>query len=179
MNDLAQDADVLLLIADYVAVDSSGKVNALGAGFTMTGRDGNGMIPPQTVAVLINLPQKYAGEQFAVLLELMQEETGQPVLAVGPSGQPEPLRIQQLAAGARPMVAGVAVTEDVPVRVQIVLGFPGGIQVPALGHYRWHMEINGHREQAWTAGFYVLGPPPGPVFGGPTGPSDIPLIPNP
>lgn len=178
MSQLAEDARVTLLIADYVGVDASNKVNALGAGFTMTGVNPTGLTPPMHLVVLIDIPSKYAGQDFALLLELRDDKAGKAVQVTGPNGTLEALRIQQVARGDRPQVQGAHVPDSVPVRVQVAMAFPGGLPLAANNSYTWRVELDGQHRKGWDVTFHVLGPPPPPVFGGQaTSPTDINLPP--
>lgn len=171
-----QGTRAVVLLADYIAVDAAGKVNAIGTGFTVTGSNA-GVSPAQYVAALIDLPASSAGDQIPVSLELRDETTDQLVTVPdAATHRPTALRIQQLAVVQRLQLPGVHLPADLPCRVQVVLAFPGGLPL-APGHkYAWKLEVDGTRFKGWSAHFYVAAPPPGPVIGGPAGPSSIPNI---
>lgn len=174
-----QDAHVVVFLADYVGIDTSSKINALGAGFTLSGWQ-NGVAAPQHVAVMVDVPGKYVGQEFALTLELRDETADRAVQVPGQSGQLEALRMQQVARVEPPVAApGIYLPQAMFSRTQVVLGFPTGISLAPSNFYAWRVEIDGQTRKDWRAPFYVPGPPPGPVFGGPTGPSDIPGMPPP
>jgi hypothetical protein len=172
-------ARVTVLLADYVAVDASGKLTAVGAAFTIAPLQENGSTTPMHVAVLVDVPGDAAGQEFSLGMSLVDDESGQPVVVPGPSGQLEPLRIAQLMRAQTPTVPGMAVPARVPCRVQMVLGFPQGLPLDAGRTYRWAVEIDGSARPEWSTVFHVPAPAPGPVFGGPIGPAGIPSFPPP
>jgi hypothetical protein len=173
---LAQDAQVSVLLADYIGLDAAGKINALGAGFTVTGV-ANGLTPPQHVAALIDVPSSYAGQDFALSVQLRDETVGRLVQVPGQSGLLEALRMQQVARAERPNAGpGVHLPQTMFARVQVALAFPMGLPLVVGNYYAWQVEIDGQSQPHWQARFYVAGPPPGPVFGGPSGPASIPPL---
>jgi len=171
-----EEAHAFLLLADYIGVDASGKLNALGAGFAMSGIQPNGLTAPMYLAVVIEIPSKYAGQEFSACLELRDEETGSAVQITGPSGQLEALRIQQVAKVERLGPPGVYVPERMFSRVQLNVGFQTGLPLAPGRFYQWRLEIDGQHQKNWYVSFYVIGPPPGPVFGGQSGPTDLPSL---
>ncbi len=174
---LLDDARVTLLLADYVAVDASGKLTAVGAAFTLTGLGPDGHTPPMHVAVLVDVPAHLVGQDFAMSVELRDDGSGAPVLVAGQDGEPEPLRVAQVMRAQPPAVPGLQVPASAPGRVQVVLGFPGGLPLE-IGHsYRWSVELDGATRPEWSVVFHVPSPAPGPVFGGPSGPTSIPNFP--
>jgi hypothetical protein len=48
-------------------------------------------------------------------------------LPAGPMGQPDALRVTQLATLQRPAMPGVHLPDTVPCRTQMTLGSPGGL----------------------------------------------------
>jgi hypothetical protein len=170
------EAHAFLLLADYIGVDAAGKLNALGAGFAVSGIQPNGLTAPMYLAAVIEIPSKFAGQELSASLELRDEETGSAVQLTGPSGQLEALRIQQVVKVERPALPGVYIPERMFCRVQLNVGFQTGLPL-APGHfYEWRLEIDGQHRKGWHVSFFVLGPPPGPVFGGKTGPADLPSL---
>jgi hypothetical protein len=183
MGDLFDHARVVVLLADYIGIDAGGKVNAIGAGFTLTQLQPTGLSPSEGAAgvtgamhliALIDVPSKYAGHEFAVSLELRDDSADTAVKLPSPTGVPEPLRIQQMVKAERPSLPGAYLPSDVPCRVQLSLGFPNGLPLTQGGFYSWRLQIDGRDRKDWRAAFHVLGPPPPPVFGGPSGPANIP-----
>ena len=173
---LLDSARVIVLLADYVSVDAAGKLTAVGAAFTFTGLQPDGHTPPVHVAVLVDVPSAHVGQDFALGIGLVDETTGQSVRVPGQSGELEALRVAQVVAAQPPQVPGMVVPSNAPGRVQLVLGFPQGLPLEAGHSYRWEVELDGQTRPQWSAWFHVPAPAPGPVFGGPVGPTSIPRI---
>lgn len=167
-----QDARVLIFLADYAGVDASGKINAIGAAFNITGlQPQGGLTPPQYVVVVIDVPTKYVGTEFPISIELRRQDLNQAVMVVGPTGQQDAMRFQQvLRVNPVQLSPDVQIPAGIYSRQQMVLAFPTGLQLPAGVEYRWRVEIEGQNRAGWDAGFHVLAPAPGPVFGGPAEP---------
>ncbi|HUR51587.1 MAG TPA: hypothetical protein VMZ11_05645 [Mycobacteriales bacterium] len=171
---LLDSARVTVLLADYIAADAGGKLTAVGAAFTLTGLGPDGHTPPQHVAVVVDVPPQHLGQDFALGISLVEEGSDAPVLVPGGTGEPEALRVAQVVQAQAPSVPGMMVPSTVPGRVQLVLGFPQGLPLQAGSTYRWTVELDGQSRPEWTAWFHVPAAAPGPVFGGPAGPSSIP-----
>lgn len=173
---LLEDAQVTILLADHIAVDGSGKATVLGAGFNITQVGPQGTLAPMHIMVFVEAPVKYEGHDYALSLELRDELDGSAFQVVGPSGGPEPLRVQQICRLTKPVIPNVYLPASFPLRNQIQLAMPPGLPLKAGHDYAWQVQIDGQHRKGWLARFHVLGPPPGPVFGGTTGPTDIPNI---
>ena len=171
---LHDDARVTVLLADYLAVDAGGKLTAVGAAFTLTGLQPDGQTAPQHVAVLVDVPGSQVGQDFALGIVLRDDASGQPVLLPGPDGQSQPLQIAQVVRAAPHSVPGLRVPSSVSGRVQLVLGFPQGLPLPAGRTYRWVVELDGLSKPEWSAWFHVPEAERGPVFGGPVSPTSLP-----
>lgn len=181
MSAVAERARVAVLLADYAAADAGGKINILGAGWAISGIDpSTASTAPQSVVVMIDSPPDLYGVDFAVTLTL-RDGQGKAVRLPGPVGQPESMRISQLVRAEEPQIAPEA---NVPrgtiwAHAQIVLNLAGGLPLSPGQLYSWQLDIDGTEDARWAAYFYVPGPRPGPVFGGPDGPLDIPDVPRP
>jgi hypothetical protein len=171
---LFDHARVTVLLADYVAVDAAGKLTAVGAAFTLTGLQPDGHTPPMHVAVLVDVPGAHVGQDFALGVSLIDEETAQPVVVPSADGQGEALRVGQVVQAQQASVPGMVVPAGTPGRVQLVLGFPQGLPLVQGRSYVWSVELDGRTKPEWASWFHVPAPAPGPVFGGPAGPSSIP-----
>jgi hypothetical protein len=170
------EARVTVLLADYIAADGSGKLTAVGAGFTLAGLQPDGTTAPMHVAVLVDVPASHVGQDFALGIGLVDEATGESVVVPGQDGRPEAMRVAQVVQAQAPSVPGMVVPAGAPGRVQLVLGFPQGLPLPSGRSYRWAVELDGRTRPEWSTSFHVPSPTPGPVFGGPTGPTSIPPL---
>lgn len=177
---LVEEARVVVLVADYIAADASNKLNFIGAGFQLAGHDAQtGVIAPQHVAVIVDLPAKHHDTDVSLGVELRNRDTDQVVHVPGPM-ESQTMRIQQVVRPMRPSMPGVWLPDTLPCRVQYLLQFPGGLPLPAGHGYYWRVELDGNHRKDWKSEFYVPGPPPGPVFGGPAGgAADVPKFPGP
>lgn len=61
-------------------------------------------------------------------------------------------------------------------RIQMPVGFTEGLPLQQGHMYAWHAQVDTQTRPGWVARFFVPGPLPPPVFGGPVGPSTIPDI---
>jgi hypothetical protein len=172
------DCRVVVLLADYAVADSAGKLNILGTGFTITAvQPATGLTAAMYVVIMMDVPSKYVGQDFPVGVELQDDTTGQTVVVAGPTGSPDALRVQQLVKADPPHVAGVYLPPSLWSRVQLVMGFPNGLPLKPGGFYKWRVEVETQHRPGWSAHFHVAGPPPPPVFGGPTGSPAIEDVP--
>ncbi len=112
MSDIAETARVSVMLCDFAMADSAQKINALGAGWQVTGLDRNtGSTAPHTVVVMVDVAPEHFGEQYAVELGLY-DASGNVVVVPGPTGEPTPLRIGRNVVADRPMFHGQAVPRE-------------------------------------------------------------------
>lgn len=175
---LADEAQVTLLLADYIGIDAGGKINAIGAGVQILGWQ-DGKTAPHHLAVWINVPSKRVGAKFTLSIELRNMDANEVVSVPGPLGQPEAMRVQQLATVERPTIPGMHLPDSISSRIQVALNFVTGLPLSAGHNYRWRLEIDGQHRKGWVTDFYVPEGPALPVFGGPAGSPTIPEVPDP
>jgi hypothetical protein len=174
---LRDDAHVTVVIADYIGVDASGKINVVGGGWTTAGAQPNGFSAAQYLAILVDIASGHVGEEFTLTVALHAADSGETITVPGPSGTAEALRVQQLSrVEAPPAQPGMYVPSSMFSRVQLMVAFPNGLPLAAGRRYSWRVEIDGAGRPDWRADFLVAGPPPNPVVGGPAHPSHIPGI---
>ena len=167
------DAQVRLILCDFANTDAAGKLNVIGGGISFMGSGPQGQTSPFSVAVIVNVPSKYSGQQFVLSLELFDETRKQVVQAPATSGAAEALRVQQMVTLAHiQLPAHVQTPPDAEVQHVMVMNFPAGLPLQP-STYDWKVQIDAQSRPGWYSRFHVLGPAPGPIFGGPTGPSDI------
>jgi hypothetical protein len=171
-------ASASVLVADYAGVDGGGKINAIGLGVQLT------QLLPLTnttgamfVVAFIDIPRKFSGQKAVIGLELRNLTDGNSIVKVqGPTGQLEGLQVVQEIEVSQPQSPGLHLPDDAYARVQLSMGFPTGLPLEPLKTYAWKLNIDGQSRQSWRAIFSLVGQPPGPVFGGFSGPADIPNI---
>ncbi len=175
---LVQDARVTVLLADYIGIDAGRKINAIGVGFSLAHLQQNGLTGPQHVIAIVDLPGKYGGQQFSLELELRDETTGDAFMVpAGPGGTSQPLRFANVVQAPVPAIPGVHLPQDqVTTQVQLPLAIVDGLPLQPGHAYSWRVKLDGQSKPGWQVRFYVPGPPPPVVFGGPSGPATIPDI---
>jgi len=168
-----------VLIADFIAVDAAGKISAIGLGWQMCGIDpSTGMTPPQTVAVVVDVPPKWLNKDLTMVLDLRTPD-GEAVQVPGVSGKMEALRVQQLVRSLPPHVPGAYLPAGLWGRTQTVISFNNGVPLAPGRSYYWRLEVEHQHIPSWRAHFHVIGAAPAPTFGGPAGPTSIPNIQGP
>jgi hypothetical protein len=175
---IESDAQVQFILADYASIDASGKLNIIGGGIIFIGSGGPGQPSARfTTVVIVRVPAEYANQTYAFSLELKNLTTGGPVMIPAGAGQLQPVRAQQAITVPPVQVpAGKVVPEDALQGHTTVLEFDNGLLLTAGHSFEWQVQINGHADPGWTHRFHVLGDAPGPVFGGPNGPTTIPGV---
>ena len=175
MGSIAEDSHAVLLLADYISADAASKINLMGAGFSIAGWTG-AATAPMHVAVMIDVHGRHAGQTLSYTVELRDTDLDQVVQLPGPTGKPEALQFGQVATVQPPAIPGVALPRDLPCRIQMLLAFPTGLPLTTGRRYKWRLLIDNTHRKSWVANFYVPEPPSPPVYGGPSGPGDIPGV---
>lgn len=175
---LFNDAQVHFILADYAAVDAAGKLNVIGGGVSFIGSAGAGQpTAPFTVAVTVLVPAKFVNETYAPSVELHDVTIGQIVMVAAEGGQLQALRAQQAITVPPVQVPpGMAAPSDAMQGNTTVIQFANGLPLTPGHSYEWRVQIDGQNRQGWWHRFHVLGPAPGPVFGGPAGSPTIPGV---
>jgi len=166
------------MLADYATMDAGQKINVIGGGFGFTGVDpATGFTAPQTLLVTISVPPTLYGEEY-VLTVTLRASAGSPVELPGPSGAVQAMRVAQTVGVEEPRFPPqIYVPKKVAwAQTTAVFNFANGLPLPIGDLYTWTVDIDGTEDPRWGASFYVPGPPPGPVFGGPAGPAIIPGV---
>lgn len=174
---LISDAQVQILLADYLSLDAANKLNMIGGGLSYIGGQGGGQpSSPFAVSVTVTVPAaRYVGTTYALNVELHDVTVGRLLMVPTESGQMTPLRAQQAVTVPPTQVApGMAVPADALQGHQMVMQFAGGLPLDPGHSYEWRVEIDGQKRRDWFFRFHVLAPAAGPVFGGPANPSAIP-----
>lgn len=171
-------ARVTVLVADFANVDQAGKLNVIGGFFALLGYDPQTRgSAPHHVAVVLDIPANFAGQEYALQLQMRNETRGEVVRFIAPSGQLEPLQIAQAQrVPPAPAALGAPVPSDHPIRMQTVLNLDAGVAKVEPGEkYAWKVSIDGQSKPGWEARFSVFGGGQAPpVLGGLAGPADIP-----
>jgi hypothetical protein len=159
VTEISENVHVVVLLADFANQDPLNKINLLGANWNITGVQPTGTTFPQAVVVFVEVPSQFQGKEFTLSVALL-DEAGNSVDVPRPTGQTEPMRLEQAFRAERPVVAGADVPPNVSSRVQIILNFVTGIPLAPGRQYRWHVEIDDTANPQWDAVFYVAEPRP-------------------
>jgi hypothetical protein len=164
--DAGTPVDVIVALTDYAVADAAGKLNIVGGGWQVTGiQTQSGQTGPMALVLMIDLPPKFYGEEFAIEFALYDEAENL-VQMPSPTGGMIPLRVGQAVTAEKPAVPGQYVPDKALwSRTVLISNFPNGLPLPAGGSYTWKLRIDGDNEHVWAVGFHVVGAAPGPVMG--------------
>lgn len=130
-----------LLLADHAQV-AEGKLNTIGAGWSITGPQP----APFALAALVEFPWTAAGTDHTARFELIDSE-GVSVEVPTPDGD-KPLAVEILF----PVAAGFGVSKGTPL-VQALAVNSGPVPIPPGGRYEWRLLIDGETDDTWRVGF--------------------------
>lgn len=167
MSEIAQTARVSIVLADYARPDGAGKLSILGAGWQVTALEtATGQTAAFTLIVTVDVHPKHYGQEYALEIALLNDQSGELVEAPGPGGVPGPVRISQITPAEATVVAGQFVpARRLWSRSQSTINFAAGIPLVAGLTYRWQVRIDGDEDRVWETTFHVAGPAPDPVIG--------------
>lgn len=146
---------VTMLLADHAQV-ADGKLNVIGAGWTITGP----MPTPSALALIFDVPWDRSNEQITFRLELVDQD-GHPVMVPTPEGE-QPLFIEGAFEVGRPpgIKRGTPLTNPIAINLGPQPLQPGG-------RYEWRLTVNGGSDENWRLPFSVRPAGPGmPGFPG-------------
>lgn len=141
-----------LFLADYAAADGSGKVNALGLGWTTITTP----LPSFGVVIFLDIDWSETNHPHRVTCELLTDD-GQPVMVPGPVGS-QRLRFEVGVEAGRPpgTIHGTALRSPLTVNVG------AGVALPP-GRYQWRASVEGFNEATATESFLVHAAPNAPA----------------
>lgn len=150
-------------LADFVNVDSGGKLNVLGGNLAFIGlQPGQGATAAFAVYATLISPAE-TSDPVAVEL-LLVDASGDPVMLPGPSGELQAMRVSQLVQFQSPQIVGISVPRGaVEASAQMILNFPGGLALALGQSYTWRIQVDS--EIIAKASFYIPQPPPVAVIG--------------
>jgi hypothetical protein len=134
----------VLLLADSAQADPSGKIHALGMGWSVT----SSPTPPAALILFLKIPWTAANRKHQLRIQLLTSD-GVPV----PSPKDAQLHIQiegEFEVGRPPgLPPGMALDQALTVPL------PTALELARGQMYEWRLEIDGTHEESWTATFYV------------------------
>jgi hypothetical protein len=168
MSAVFDGATVSLLMADYAVTDQLNKLQVVGGGLQVIGRDhAKGTTSAFALVIAMSFTPELINEQYA--FEVVLENTdGSPVeLGTPPPGAASNvMRFGQSLQVDEPNFRGAGVPRHaLPPRAQVVLYFNTGLPLPAGRVLVWRARIDGDTRPDWALPFFVPAPPSGPVLG--------------
>lgn len=156
MSDLSS-ASATILIADFVNVDASGKVNVIGGGIQFLGSDfDSGQTAPFSVFVSVTVSIPSFDETQAAVEVVLVDSDGQPVAVPSEDGS-NVMRFSQSVDFRHTTTPDMQQPPiGFPGCSNVVLNFPGGLPLPTGTTYEWMVLLNGTRLS--TTSFFVPGP---------------------
>jgi len=168
MSEVFEQADVALMLADYAVADQMGKLQVVGGGLQIIGRDhATGNSAAFALVVSLAFPPQVFNEQYAFEV-VLEDEAGAPVeLGHPPRGATSNvMRFGQTLQVEEPHFRGSGVPRrSLPARSHVVLYFNTGLPLPSARVLVWRARIDGDTRAHWKQPFFVPGPPTGPVLG--------------
>jgi hypothetical protein len=134
-----------VLLADFAQSEPSGKVNALGLGWSMTGTP----TPHHCVVVLLKVGWDEANQPHHLTLQLLTADGAHAVEVPSPFGQ-QPLQVEVDFEVGRPAGLLRGSTIDHAVAINVAPGLPLD-----PGRYEWRMQIDTDERDEWRAPFTV------------------------
>jgi len=130
-----------MILADY-AQAADGKLNVIGAGWSITGPGP----APFAIALDIKVPWDQTNMRHTMRLELVDAD-GSPVLVPTADGE-QPLYVESTFEVGRP--AGLK--PGTPIDVPIAMNFPA-MPLPRGGRFEWRLSIDGETHGDWRVAF--------------------------
>ncbi len=169
MSEVFEQASVSLILADFAVADQLGKLQMIGGGLQLIGRDhATGVTAAFALVVSLTFPPELFNEQYAFEV-VLERENGTPLelteSAAGPGGS-RVMRFGQTLQIEEPNFRGSGVPRRaLPSRSHVVLYFNTGLPLPPGQVLLWRARIDGESRAEWTVAFFVPAPPPAPVLG--------------
>jgi hypothetical protein len=168
MSEVFERASVSLVLADYAVADQLGKLQMVGGGLQIVGRDhAKGTSSAFALVVSLDFPPEVFNEQYAFEV-VLEDSSGSPVelTAVPNGGNSSVMRFGQTLQVEEPNFRGSGVPRRaLPARSHVVLYFNTGLPLPAGRVLVWRARIDGDSRPNWALPFFVPAPPTGPVLG--------------
>jgi len=168
MSEVYENAAVSLILADFAVADQLGKLQMVGGGLQLIGRDHNtGVSAAFAVVVSLTFPPALFNEQYAFEV-VLEDSAGNPLELAESAAVPgsRVMRFGQTLQIEEPNFRGSGVPRrSLPTRSHVVLYFNTGLPLPPGRVLVWRARIDGESRPDWTVPFFVPAPPPAPVLG--------------
>jgi len=168
VSEVYEKASVSLILADFAVADQLGKLQMVGGGLQLIGRDHNtGVSAAFAVVVSLTFPPALFNEQYAFEV-VLEDSAGNPLELAESAAVPgsRVMRFGQTLQIEEPNFRGSGVPRrSLPTRSDVVLYFNTGLPLPPGRVLVWRARIDGESRPDWTVPFFVPAPPPAPVLG--------------
>jgi len=168
VSEVYEKASVSLILADFAVADQLGKLQMVGGGLQLIGRDHNtGVSAAFAVVVSLTFPPALFNEQYAFEV-VLEDSAGNPLELAESAAVPgsRVMRFGQTLQIEEPNFRGSGVPRrSLPTRSHVVLYFNTGLPLPPGRVLIWRARIDGESRPDWTVPFFVPAPPPAPVLG--------------
>jgi len=168
MSEVFDKAAVSLILADFAVADQLGKLQRVGGGLQLIGRDHTtGASAAFALVVSLTLPPDLFNEQYAFEL-VLGDSAGNPLELAESAAVPgsRVMRFGQTLQIEEPNFRGSGVPRRaLPTRSHVVLYFNTGLPLPPGRALVWRARIDGESKPDWTVSFFVPAPPAAPVLG--------------
>ncbi len=134
-----------LLLADFAQGDGTGKVSAIGLGWSVT----TSPTPHHSLVVVLKVGWEEANNPHHMSLDLLTADGLHAVQVPSPVGA-QPLRVEVDFEVGRPPGTPIGSSVDHSLAINVGPGLP-----LSAGRYEWRMEIDGVQRGEWRAGFTV------------------------
>lgn len=152
MSQISDVAAVHIALADYAAIDQSGKINTIGAGSIIIKRAITEQSTPIFLLATITVPPSCYGLSSEIEITLESADGSAPEIP-GPSGDLEPFRFSSQVTFDEPQVPQVPGYLNSQLR--IIISFSGGLPLPVNNGYLWRVHIDGEARDQWTERFII------------------------
>jgi hypothetical protein len=150
---------VTLVLADMGQNDSTGKLNILGAGWSVTAVGPTGVTPDSALAIFLEAPWDRCNQPLEVVLDLVSDDEEPVNISMGETRTPVRLAHTLVAVPAPGAPNGS------PGFVSFLLNLRGGLPLAPGNWYKWRATVDKEHEDLWEARFYVQRQPTVPTFG--------------
>lgn len=167
MSNVFDAASVSLMMADYAVTDKLRKLQVIGGGLQVVGRDhAKGVSTAFALVITMSFEPGVINEHYAFEVVLETADGTPAQLGTSTEGDGKVMRFGQNVQVEEPNFPGIGVPRHaLPPRNQMVLYFNAGLPLPAGGVLVWKARIDGDSKPDWTLPFFVPSPPSGPVLG--------------
>jgi hypothetical protein len=174
VSKVSEVANVQAMMADYAAIDQTGKINIIGGTVAVVSQQpGSNVLASFALVVSVTVPPSHYGSTCRIDV-VLEDASGEPVYVPGlaAGAPPQPLAFQQTATFEKPRLppSVTGLRDYLPSRVYTVVIFPTGLPLPEDRGYQWRIIVDEETRDDWRVPFVVSAQSP---------PSSIPPVPEP